>query len=360
MKTAVNIAVATLAALCAHAANGQVVIYGVLDTGVEYLNHTNAAGKSVVRMPNLTGTVPSRLGFRGTESLGGDLSAVFGLETGFNVDSGSLGYGGRLFGRHAFVGLKNSYGALTFGRQLNMTAISLAKADILTTNVHGNGNIDNYIPNARSDNSIAYMGTFKGVSVGATYSLGRDSATTGGPAATNCPGEAPGNAQACRQATGLLAYDTPTFGAAAAHDVMHGGVGAGLGLVSSDYTDKRTSFNGYVLFGATKVGAGALLRRTQTATLARADLYFVGLSRPLTEKLVFDTQVARLSVRDTDKVSTQYVVRSVYALSKRTATYASLGYMQNKGTAAVPVSAGASTAPGMDQTGLMVGVRHSF
>ncbi len=362
MKTALTIAATTLGALSAGAATAQaqVVIYGVLDSGVEYVNHANAAGDSVVKVPNLTGTVPSRLGFRGTENLGGDLSAVFALESGFYVDTGALGYGGRLFGRTAYVGLKNSYGTLTLGRQSNMTAISLMKADILTTNIHGNGNIDNYLPNSRSDNSIAYIGTFNGVTLGATYSLGRDAANTGGPAATNCPGEAPGNAQACRQATGLLAYDTPRFGVAAAQDVMHGNAGAAFGLVSSDYTDKRSSLNGYVLFDTTKVGLGTMQRRTQTATKVRADLYFLGLSRPMTEKLVLDTQVARLSVRDTDKVSTLWVARTVYALSKRTATYASLGYMRNKGAAALPVDAGGSTGPGMNQTGLMIGVRHSF
>ncbi|WP_155402874.1 porin, partial [Ralstonia solanacearum] len=48
-----------------------VTLYGVVDTGVEYVNHIGTAGSSVVRMPNLSGTVPSRWGLRGTEDLGG-------------------------------------------------------------------------------------------------------------------------------------------------------------------------------------------------------------------------------------------------------------------------------------------------
>lgn len=51
-----------------------VTLYGVIDTGVEYVNHIGAGKDSVVRMPNLTATVPSRWGMRGTDDLGGGLT----------------------------------------------------------------------------------------------------------------------------------------------------------------------------------------------------------------------------------------------------------------------------------------------
>ena len=41
-------------------ANAQsVTLYGVIDTGIEYLNHVGTASNSVVKMANLSGTVPS-------------------------------------------------------------------------------------------------------------------------------------------------------------------------------------------------------------------------------------------------------------------------------------------------------------
>ncbi|SPK77559.1 protein of unknown function (plasmid) [Cupriavidus taiwanensis] len=43
-------------------------LYGVIDTGVEYLNHVGTASNSVVKMANRSGTVPSRWGLRGTEA----------------------------------------------------------------------------------------------------------------------------------------------------------------------------------------------------------------------------------------------------------------------------------------------------
>src|SRR5450830_732782 len=63
-------------------AQSQVTIYGLIDTGVEYVTNANAAGNSVVKMPSLTGSFPSRIGFKGTEDLGGGLQAMFVLEAG--------------------------------------------------------------------------------------------------------------------------------------------------------------------------------------------------------------------------------------------------------------------------------------
>ncbi len=40
-------------------AQSSVTLYGVVDTGVEFVNNVGAAGNSVARMNTLTGTVPS-------------------------------------------------------------------------------------------------------------------------------------------------------------------------------------------------------------------------------------------------------------------------------------------------------------
>jgi predicted porin len=69
----------------------------------------DAAGHGATRVPSLTGSLPSRLGFRGTEDLGNGLAAVFTLESGYNQDVGTLGQGGRLFGRQAWVGLRGNW-----------------------------------------------------------------------------------------------------------------------------------------------------------------------------------------------------------------------------------------------------------
>ncbi|KWO35526.1 hypothetical protein WT97_30700 [Burkholderia sp. MSMB1459WGS] len=51
-------------------------LYGILDTGVEYVSHANTQGKGIVRMPSITGELPSRWGLRGAEDLGGGYKAA--------------------------------------------------------------------------------------------------------------------------------------------------------------------------------------------------------------------------------------------------------------------------------------------
>lgn len=349
-----------LLALCAHTATqaqSGVTVYGIADIGVERLTNVNAQGASLWRMPNLTGLTPSRLGFRGTDDLGRGLSAFFNLEMGIALDSGTFNNGGRSFGRAANVGVAGSFGRLTLGRQINMTILAVS-SHVMGPALYSFASHDAYIPNAINDNTIGYLGSFSGVTVGATYSLGRDVASTGGPAATNCPGETSG--RACRQWTALLKYDTATFGAAVSHDVMNGGPGAAFGMVNASDRDRRTVISGWGKVGATKVSGGALLRDRENAAPLKSTLGYLGVSQPLTDTLMLDAELSHLDVKGTANDSTMVVARGVYALSKRSSVYAMLGHMKNRGTAAVSVSAGGTVGAGMSQTGVMAGMRHVF
>ena len=56
-----------------------VTIYGIADVAVERLSNVGSGGGSLYRMPGLSGSIPSRLGFRGSEDLGDGLKAIFTL-----------------------------------------------------------------------------------------------------------------------------------------------------------------------------------------------------------------------------------------------------------------------------------------
>jgi predicted porin len=203
-------ATALLAAASCYADAQSVTLYGILDAGVEYVSHAGSGDKSLVRMPANTGEFPSRWGVRGDEDLGGGLHTIFTLESGFNMRGGDLNQGGRLFGRQAWVGLSGRFGAITLGRQYNMLYWAMADADILGPDLYGIGSLDNYLPNARSDNTIAYKGSFSGLTLGATYSFGRDSAGTGNsPGQGTCVGSMPGMSTACREWSAMVKYDAP-------------------------------------------------------------------------------------------------------------------------------------------------------
>jgi predicted porin len=339
-----------------------VTIYGVLDTSLEYVTHANADGAAVVRMPALTGSIPSRLGVRGSEDLGGGLQSFFVLESGLLIDNGGLSQGNRLFGRAAYVGMRGAWGSLTLGRQPNMSFYAYLKSDTMGPNLYALSSVDSYLPNARSDNAIGYQGKFGNFTAGATYSTGRDASAAGGPAATNCPGEVAGDARACRQVTALLAYDENSggYGATLAYDNLYGNVGAAAGLSSSAYHDERSSVSGYAMLGASRLGGGLIKRHTHAAVTTKSDLYFAGISVPVAALLGWDTQFVRLNVQQSQNGASLLATRLIYFLSKRTAIYITAGRMRNRGLSSLPVDAGGTIAPGMSQSGIASGIRHTF
>lgn len=350
---------AAFATTSAHAQTS-VQVYGIVDTGFAHMTNANSAGDSVTKMPSLSSSLPSRIGFRGTEDLGGGLQAFFVLENGLAMDTGTQQQGGRLFGRAANIGLKGAWGTLTLGRQNNMTFFAGLKTDVLGPNLFGTGSIEPYLPNARSDNAIGYMGNFNGFVLGATYSLGRDASSAGGPAATNCGGEVAGNSKACRQYTGLIGYETKAFGINASYDRMYGNTGAAGGLSSSANTDIRTTVNGYLMLGPTKLGAGVIARELNAVTgQTESNLYYFGASHPIGAFTV-DVQAARRDTKNSESDVDMLVARLTYAMSKRTFVYTAIGRMDNDGASAVALDAGGTVGAGLAQNGVMVGLRHHF
>lgn len=358
-------------------AQNNVTVYGLLDTGIEYVSHADAVGHGVIRMPGVSGELPSRLGFRGAEDLGDGLKVVYVAETGFNVRHGDLGQGGRLFGRQSWVGLDGRWGTLSFGRQYSMAFWVLADADMLGPDIHGIGALDNYLPNARSDNTIVYKGTFNGLTAGASYSFGRDGAGTGNsPGQGTCAGEVAGQANQCKEWSAMLKYDASSFGVATAYDQQRGGANAAanffdgvapFALTSNRDKDSRIQANGYVKFGRLKIGAGWIGRNVKTASAAvpdvRSNLFYAGAQYFVSDALLLDGEAYRMTIKEHGTRASLMTVRATYFLSKSTAVYVKGGYLWNSEKARFSVSAGGggtTPAAGVGQLGAMVGIRHSF
>ena len=361
MRNAVAAAALASATPCACA---EVALYGLIDVAVEHVTNVGASGAGLNRMPSTTGSLPSRVGIRGSEDLGDGLRAIFILEQGFAPDMGTFTQGGRAWGRQALVGFSGGWGALTLGRQYTMLYWSILDADILGTNIYGSGSLDPYVPNSRTDNAIAYRGTFAGLTLGATFSAGRDAVNAGSPAGTNCAGESD-ERKACREWSALAKYDAARWGAALAIDEIRGGPGAFAGLTSSALTDTRVSVNGYVNLGTDLRLAVGLIRRDNEASARapRSDLWYVGALYAATPLLKIDGEVFRLDFKDSADQATLAAARATYSFSKRTAMYVTAGRIVNGGSLAISVSAGApgsNPLPGAAQSGIAAGLRHFF
>lgn len=355
---------ALLAALTTGAQAQAVTVFGIIDAALEHVTRVGPAGSGLTRMPSLTGSVPSRIGFRGVEDLGGGVRAVFTLEQGFVPDVGSLSQGGRAFGRQAFVGLSGAWGTLSFGRQYTMLFWSILESDVLGPAIYGTGSLDPYIPNARADNAMAWRGSFGGWMLGATYSPGRDAVNAGNASGTNCPGELAGDARACRGWSLLVRHDAAGWGAAWAQDTIRGGPGAFAGLSSSALSDTRVSVNGYLKYEGLKFSLGLVTRRNgANPTTPRSDLWYAGGVWPLSPALTLDGEVLKLSYRGSADQAWLVAARATYALSRRTAAYLTAGGLSNEGGLARSVSAGAAGSnpkAGAGQTGITAGLRHAF
>ena len=130
------VAAAVLASLGTAAfAQSSVTLYGRIDASIAWQKTSNvgfvpgvdANVGTQLRSGAHTG---SRWGLSGKEDLGGGLNAIFTLEQGFNVDTGSASVAANQFHRQAFVGLQGGFGTLTAGRQYTITDQNYGAFDV--------------------------------------------------------------------------------------------------------------------------------------------------------------------------------------------------------------------------------------
>jgi predicted porin len=304
-KTALALAALGLAAT----AHADVIVYGKLDVGLR-----KAVG-SEDREVATSGD--SRLGFKGTEDLGGGLSAFFGMEHRFLPDTGTQD-GDMFWKGYAKVGLSGAFGSVGLGRQYT-SAFSLVQNKVdpfggdTVAQVRDVAMRVGGITKVRVNNSVAYDFAIGGLKLGATVA------------------EAAGNG------TGVT--DRPlSFAASYATGPFF--VAAGLENPAGDKDQQWNLALGYKI-GAIELTAGYADGRTSADLRAKG--VALGLNWPVGPgevKAAYGTQ--RLDGTTTaQKLGLGYH----YYLSKRTTIYADIGH---DGKAAT------------EKTGYDLGIRHNF
>jgi len=139
-------------------AQSSVTLYGLLSLGITYTN--NQGGQHLYQLQNGAQQLP-RIGFKGSEDLGGGSKAIFVLENGFSLTTGALGQGGALFGRQAYVGYSSTQiGTFTLGRQYEEMAQQLfwyESGTLYATYGTHIGDNDNIFNTFRFNNAVRYM-----------------------------------------------------------------------------------------------------------------------------------------------------------------------------------------------------------
>jgi len=339
-------------------AQSSVTIYGVMDVFAEHRSNMAANGDGRWLL-NSGGMNTSRLGFRGSEDLGGGLKAVFQLESEVNMDSGQAAGGGAFWGRQANVGLESSsLGRLVAGRSYSTTYDFVLPFDPM-----------GYAPNYSWGTSAGAAGG------GATGGARKDGMVTGvsnllkyrvafGPVslgATFGAGEGTGNkvyAAAGAYSSGplgfVLAWDKvealPVPAGTDKTRTVHLGASYGVTETVKLFAAIRDYDKSYAV-----AGAGGSHDKSRT--------WWLGTSFVAIPALTLTAAYYKQDIRSGKTLGgiddpALLVLRAKYALSKRTDLYTALGY--GKGDTG-PVSVSRDDAAfGNKQTGITAGIQHRF
>ncbi len=359
----------SISAAGAALAQSSVTVFGVVDAAVTYTRGSGNGAGSKWQLSS-GGNSFSRLGFRGTEDLGGGLSAGFWLEAGLQNDTGTFlpsntnnqasgaGTPGALtFSRRATVSLAGPFGEVRLGRDYVPAFWNTAIFDPFGT---GGGIGANQIyfsglgglvapTGTRASNSVGYflpdrLGGFYGqvmyamgenlsdaVLPGTTVSNRHDGDHTGARV-----GYASGGFNIAL-ATGRTRYASgdlhvTNLGAAYTFDASL----MNLKLTSELYSESKgtTDAKGVLVGFQLPIGPGEIKGSYAVYRLAPAGAAL----KPTSSKLA---------------------IGYVHNLSKRTALYATVARIGNRNGAAQALS-GAITAANRPSTGTEFGMRHMF
>ncbi len=379
---------AMLGAGCGTAlAQTSVTLYGVADADVEFANHVGVAptpannfnpgpGNKVYRM-NSGGLSGSRWGLRGTEDLGGGLSSIFVLESGFNQDAGTSQQGGRLFGRSAYVGLASKdFGQVALGRQYTSLFDVMANfvPALYATSYEPSATLLG--PNYREDNTVKYKGVFGPLSASAHWSFGTGLAvpqTSPLLPAGGGGGEVPGQFRRDSAYGVGLSYIANGLGIAAGYDQFNPTFGTGTG------TFKNAAIAGSYAFGNAKVMGGYRWGQNRGANgslVKRDDYYWIGGQYQFTPALGLIAEFAYDDIKNlfgNKSIPNPWQINLIgtYSFSKRTDLYLTAAYSKNAGLGldslangfANSLALGNSYTLGRGESnmlGIGLGVRHKF
>jgi predicted porin len=324
-------------------AQSSVTLFGVIDANVRNIKN----GGSNIWQEGTDGYNSSRLGFRGTEDLGGGLKAGFWLEAGLNPDEGTINSSGKFWHRRSTVSLESAtLGEVRLGRDFTPTYTAMSAYDAFGDNGVGKfSNLQSKLTatvntNTRADNEVQYFlpknigGVYGSVAVAAgegtvgnKYVGGRLGFASGGLDVSGAYGTTEANAAADK-------YKVATAGAAYDFGVVR--VMGSFSQIKFLTIKERM----YYVGATAPIGQGVL-----RVSLGKGDLSGGTLAT---------------ATRDADDI-TLAAIGYVYNLSKRTALYGTYSRLDNKGASKTAIATSAlALAAGQKSTGFELGLRHAF
>ena len=347
-------------------AQSSVTLFGVIDVNGRYVKN----GSQSQYQLSQDGMASSRIGFRGTEDLGGGLAASFWLEGAIQPDTGTIGTStpnggttayGNLFTRRATASLSGGWGELRLGRDYTPTFWNATIFDPFGTNGVGNsGNL--YLPGGATP--FAPQGGSYGTAVRANNTVGYflPSGIAGGlyGQVMMAAGE---NVMGNKYWGGRLGYAAGPFNIAGAYGVTQTTrtIDARLYNFGASWNFSFMTLSGYY---------GRL-----NASNAAQNNYFIGAVAPiglwnLKASYGYVSRSGSIpGLEVSGQKADQFAIGADYNLSKRTALYATYSYLSNDGNngkgsmfTVAPLNNVAlnGASPGASSQGFEFGIKHSF
>ncbi|MHB0920535.1 MAG: porin [Thiomonas delicata] len=350
-------------------AQSNVQLYGIVDLGFEHLTYDNT---SVNRIGSGIQS-GSRIGLKGTEDLGGGLSAFFQAETGYCANgNGPSIYGGAsqgaqyqaggsyctsgttFMGRTSVVGLQGAFGTFSMGRMYTSYFNAAGSVDPFGVGLTGSlTNIDQGLatyPYLRTSQTAAYVTpNLSGFQGSVMYGFGAQPGST---------------------SNGQL-YDLNA-------QYSNGPILVGVDYLHHNLTTSPTAYNankmtalyGSYNFGvATVSGYYAQQKGMITSTTAQQDqrVWMLGATVPVGPGSILASYSQNKDNNLANSTSKMYAIGYTYALSKRTNLYTSYARMSNDtnadlyiGDATVGGAGNIATNGGASASGFALGIRHKF
>lgn len=355
-KKLIALALASAFAAPAFAATSNVDVYGVLNVSIDRVD-SNQTGKDKSTSVNSNA---SRLGFKGSEDLGGGLKAIWQVESGFNADTG----GGSIGSRNTFVGLSGGFGTVLAGRHDTPMKMLGRKIDNFGDGMGDDRNILGSTADTgknafdgRPNNVIAYITpNFSGLTAAVAYVADNGSSTTG----TACVTTLDCNTNDAISA--MADYSNGPFMVGAGYEKHN--VNA-AGVTSSR---KLYRFVGGFTFGDAKLGA-LYESGSADAALAAADRNAWGIFGNYAIGAI-TLKANYLKAGDYKNMANssakQYTLGADYSLSKRSTAYVYYAKVKNDTNAGFGLGAGGGDSnqvvgvAGADPSVIGLGMKHTF
>lgn len=278
------IALAVLAASGAAMAQSTVTLYGIADIYVAKVKDQSAKAGS-------GGVATSRLGFKGSEDLGGGLKANFNFEQKLDLGTGATNT--KTFDRQANVGFSGGFGTVKIGRSFN------ALDDVFGASNSG-------FDSALSANAV-WLNSYNGAADAQLYYATPEIAGFTAAVSTQLKGNA---------ANKLTAYNVA---------YANGPIAVALGYEKDDAsTQKGTMINGSYDLGMAKLLASYYTtKNTGGVAGAKVNSYQIGADVPLSSALTLSVGYAS-SKPSGGESDSGFGLAAAYSLSKRTIVYGGL------------------------------------